>query len=77
MITFVNRGWPLPWAVELHGDIVQIPPPAVYPFDFQALNFSIDLTMWMMIFLLPSLLFVYWKTPEEHQTPTPANAPTL
>jgi hypothetical protein len=36
------------------------PPPAPY-FDFQALNFLIDLVLWMTIFLLPSSLYLYRK----------------
>jgi len=57
----VHRGWPLSWAVEIHLGISIFPLPAVYPFNFQALNFSLDLVFWATVLLLPSCLFLYRK----------------
>ena len=57
----IYRGWPWPWAMEQTGDGVidpLLPPPAPL-LDFQALNFLIDLVLWMTIFLLPSSLYLY------------------
>ena len=57
----VNRGWPLSWAVEMHAHVLVFPPPAFYPFNFQALNFSFDLVFWATVLLLPSSLYLYRK----------------
>lgn len=58
----VYRGWPLAWSVEQIGGggfINPNYPPSAPLFDFQALNFLIDLVLWMTIFLLPSSLYLY------------------
>ncbi len=60
-VTLVNRGLPLPWAVESHGMISIYPPPAVYPFDFLELSFLINIVFWAEVFLLPSIIYLYWK----------------
>jgi hypothetical protein len=60
----VNRGWPLSWAEEMHTGVLLFPPPTVYPFIFQALNFSFDLVFWATVLLLPSFLFLYLKGPQ-------------
>jgi len=57
----VNRGFPFSWAIERHGGVVVFPLPAVYPFNFQALNFLFDLIFWATVLLLPSCAFLYAK----------------
>lgn len=57
----VNRGWPLSWAIEMHVGVLVFPPPAAYPFNFQALNFSLDLVFWTTVLLLPPSLYLYRK----------------
>ena len=57
----VNRGWPLSWAVETHYHGLTGPEPAFYPFNFQALNFSLDLVFWATVLLLPSSLYLYLR----------------
>jgi hypothetical protein len=57
----VNRGFPFSWAIERHAGVVVFPLPAVYPFDFQALNFLFDLIFWATVLLLPSCAFLYAK----------------
>jgi predicted metalloenzyme YecM len=57
----VNRGFPFSWAIERHVGVVVFPLPAVYPFNFQALNFLFDLISWATVLLLPSCAFLYAK----------------
>ena len=57
----VNRGLPFSWAVERHVGVVVFPLPAVYPFNFQVLNFIFDLIFWTTVLLLPSSLYLYGK----------------
>jgi hypothetical protein len=55
----VYRGWPLAWVVEKTQVAVLDPNPSAPMRDFQALNFFIDLVLWMTIFLLPSSFYLY------------------
>ena len=58
----IYRGWPWPWSMERIGGVGVIDPllPSSAPyFAFQALNFLIDLVLWMTISLLPSSLYLY------------------
>jgi heme/copper-type cytochrome/quinol oxidase subunit 3 len=55
----VNRGLPLSWAIEMHNHVVESSAPSPYPFNFQALNFSLDLIFWTTVLLLSSSLYVY------------------
>jgi hypothetical protein len=55
----VNRGWPLSWAEEMHAHVLSPNPPTFYPFDFQALNFSLDFVFLLTVLLLPSSLYLY------------------
>lgn len=55
----VKRGLPLSWAVEMHNHVIESSPPAPYPFNFQALNFSLDLIFWAAVLLLPLSLYLY------------------
>ncbi len=57
----VNRGFPFSWAIERYVGVVVFPLPAVYPFNFQALNFLFDLIFWATVLLLPSCAFLYAK----------------
>jgi hypothetical protein len=57
----VNRGLPLSWAVEMHSHVFAFLQPTFYPFDFQALYFSLDCVFWLMVLLLPSSLYLYRK----------------
>lgn len=57
----VNRGLPLSWAVETHYHVEVIPESVFYPYDFQALNFSLDFVFWLTVLLLPLFLFLYRK----------------
>jgi hypothetical protein len=57
----VNRGFPFSWAIERHVGVVVFPLPAVYSFNFQALNFLFDLVFWATVLLLPSCAFLYAK----------------
>ena len=58
----VNRGWPFSWATEMHVGVLEFAPPAFYPFNFQILNFSIDLVFWAIVLLLASSVFLYLKS---------------
>ena len=55
----VNRGLPLSWATEMHNHVIESSPPAPYPFNFQALNFSLDSIFWAIVLLLPSSLYLH------------------
>jgi hypothetical protein len=56
----VNRGLPLPWAVETGAHVPEdVGAQGLYPFDFQALNFSLDLVFWTTVLLLPSFFYLY------------------
>jgi hypothetical protein len=60
MANYVYRGWPWAWSVEqiVWGNFLGAHVPTL---DFQALNFLIDLVLWMTIFLLPSSLYLCRK----------------
>jgi len=60
-VKLVNRGLPLPWAVESHGKTSVHPPAGVYPLDFLELSFLIDVIFWTEVFLLPPIIYLYWK----------------
>lgn len=64
----VNRGWPLSWAAEMHAGVLELAPPPFYPFNFQALNFSLDLVFWATALLLPSSLYLHRKNSQSVQT---------
>ena len=57
----VNRGLPLSWAIEMHNHVTEPFMPTFYPFDFQALSFSLDFVFWLTVLLLPSSLYLYRK----------------
>jgi hypothetical protein len=59
----INRGYPLPWAIEKHVPHSPIQPTGLgYPFYFQPLDFSIDLAFWFTVLLLPSFPYLSRKT---------------
>jgi hypothetical protein len=71
----LNRGWPLSWAVEMHAGVLEFPLPAFYPFNFQALNFSLDLVFWGIVLLLPSSLYLYQKSSQSVHTASAFRSP--
>jgi hypothetical protein len=54
--TFVYRGWPFCWLVESWSG--WSPPERPHIFQFQPLNFLIDVAFWAVVFQLPTLIFL-------------------
>lgn len=57
--TFVYRGWPLYWMIESWS--YWSPPPYPHTFDFQLLNFLVDLVFWLVVFTVPSATLLLFK----------------
>jgi hypothetical protein len=64
----VNRGLPLSWATEMHSGVLVFPQPAFYPFNFQALNFALDVVLWATVLLLVSSSYLYLKSSQSIPT---------
>ena len=56
---FVNRGWPLHWAIESWS--YWSPPPYPRHVTFQLLNFFIDFVFYVIVFQVPMQAYVYSK----------------
>jgi hypothetical protein len=62
--SLVYRGWPLYWVVELWS--WWSPPQYPHTFQFQPLNFLIDIVFWAVVFQLPSATLLLLKEAKKH-----------